>query len=141
MSIVAGVCDSYYEECLRGVHRDDDRYMMALYGPSATLSHTTTTYTSDGEIAPTGSYKHGGQALSGFTTGTKGHASYVDWTVDPTWLSVTCEARGALVYNASRGNKACAVLDFGTVVKPVGVPFTVELPPAGPLAVIHILRT
>ncbi len=136
--IQAAVCDSYYEEALCGLHRDTDTYKIALYGPSASLSRATTVYTTAGEVETCGDYKPGGTRLEGFVSGCAKGAAYVDFTTNPLWVGCSFAARGALVYNASRGNKACAVLDFGDTMKPAGVPFLVELPPPGPTAVIHI---
>lgn len=139
MAIQAAVCDSYYEEALRGMHRESDVYKIALYEPSASLSGRTTAYTTAGEVSASGDYEPGGTRLEGFTTGCAKGAAYVDWTTNPLWVGLTCAARGALIYNATRGNKACAVLDFGETLRPAGVPLVIELPPAGPTAAIHIL--
>lgn len=138
MAITASVCDSYCQEILQGIHQAADAYMIAAYAPSATLNRSTTVYTTSGEVTSAG-YDAGGQALVGIVFGLSGTTSYVDWTTDPSWSSVTFSTNGALVYNATRGNKACAVLTYaeGTLT-PAGVPFVIELPPPGPNATIHI---
>lgn len=138
MAITAAVCDAYYEAILKGTHRESDAYWIALYGPSASLSAATTTYTPSGEVSASGDYEPGGVKLDGFTTGKANGAAYVDWTTNPLWVGVTFAARGALVYNRTRGNAACAVLDFGETLHPKNAPFVVELPPPGPTATIHI---
>jgi len=44
-----------------------------------------------------------------------------------------------VIYNASRGNKALAVMGFGTSTVTNG-PFTIELPAPGPTSIIAITR-
>jgi hypothetical protein len=44
------------------------------------------------------------------------------------WPGSTIRARGALVYNFSRDNRAVAVLDFGAEVASTNDKFTVTLP-------------
>lgn len=138
MAISSAVCDSYCQEILRGVHQETDDYYIAVYQPSATLSRATTVYAATGEVANTGDYVAGGQLLVGFTVGLVGTTSYIDWTTDPQWSNVTFSAAGALVYNATRGNKACTVLTWSPVANPAGVPFVINLLPPGADATIHI---
>ena len=57
-----------------------------------------------------------------------GEAAFLDWTTDPVWPDATITARGALIYNATQGNKAVGVLDFGQDISSFSAPFTVELP-------------
>ncbi len=137
MAISPAVCDSYCQEILQGIHLAADTYMIAVYTSSATLSRATTAYTTSGEVTSSG-YDAGGLALVGFTVGLSGTVSYVDWTTNPQWTGVTFSARGALIYNASQGNKACCVLDFGQTLSPAGVPFIIDLPAPGAAATIHI---
>lgn len=136
VAITAAVCDSYCQEILQGIHQAADVYMIAVFAPSATLSRSTTAYTTSGEVTSVG-YDAGGQALVGFTVGLVGTTSYIDWTTDPQWSGVTFSSAGALVYNATRGNKACAVLSW-TTASPSGVPFVIALAPPGVGATIHI---
>ena len=60
-----------------------------------------------------------------------GENAFLDWTTDPVWLDATLIARGALIYNATQGNKAVGVLDFGQDISSFNTPFTVELPAQG----------
>jgi hypothetical protein len=60
-----------------------------------------------------------------------GEAAFLDWTTDPEWPDATITARGALIYNATQGNKAVGVLDFGQDISSFNPPFTVELPAQG----------
>ena len=75
-------------------------------------------------------YSAGGATLSGFVTGSSGTTAWIDWTTDPSWGSSTITARGALIYNASQGNKAVATFDFGSDKTTNDSTFTVVLPDA-----------
>ena len=52
------------------------------------------------------------------------------------WNSASFTARGALIYNASKGNKSVAVLDFGADKIVSGTNFTVQFPNADPNSAI-----
>ena len=127
MAIVHGICDSYKQEILRGIHTDTDTYMIALYDATATLDNTTTVYTTVGEVTGTG-YTAGGQALTGFSVTLSGSTAILDFTTDPVWPSATITARGALIYNASKGNRAVMVIDFGADQTSTNGNFTVQFP-------------
>jgi len=129
--IQPGITDSYALELYRGVHREADRYQIALYTEQATLSRETTAYTREGEVSPSGDYVPGGQALQRFRASLIDGVACLEWTVHPTWKQVTCATRGALIYNATRGGASVAVLDFGAVVTATRGRFTVVLPPSG----------
>lgn len=79
-------------------------------------------------LVPTGTvgYSTGGIALTGVTVNTSGTTAYVDFA-SPTWNPAAFTCRGALIYNASNGNKAVAVLDFGAD-KTASTQFTVTMP-------------
>jgi hypothetical protein len=130
--ITAAVCNSFKLELgnLSGTHRAGDVYKLALYTAAAALSKATTVYTPTHEVAPSGTYPAGGLVLRGFTAALDGDTVILDW-IDPVASGATITARGALIYNSSKGNKAVAVLDFGRDVASTAAPFTVELPPAG----------
>ncbi len=139
MAITAAVCDSFVKELLEMTpHTSSDTYKIALYQASASLSRSTTAYTATGEVANSGDYVAGGQSLVGFTVGQSGSNTWIDWTTDPMWTGVTFSTAGALIYNATRSNKACAVLSFGQTLSPSGVPFVIALPAAGANAAIHV---
>ena len=126
--IIAGTCYSYKKEILQGVHQPTDSYMLALFTSSASIGPSTTSYSGQaGEVANGNGYTTGGKALSGFSVGLTGAVAFLDFT-DSLWNPATITARGALIYNASQGNKAVAVLDFlGDIVSTNG-PFTVTFP-------------
>lgn len=129
MAITAGLCNSYKQELLNGTHTNADTYKIALYTSAATLSAATTVYSATNEVSGTG-YTAGGQTLIGFATVLDTGTAVLDFTTDPSWASATITARGALIYNSSKTNKAVAVLDFGSDITSTNGTFTVTLPAA-----------
>ena len=125
MSLTQTQTTSFKAELYQGIHDllTDDIYM-ALYTASATLDQSTTVYTSSNEVSATG-YTAGGQLLTGVTVSSDGYTAYVSFD-NPSWTAALT-ARGALIYNATQGNKSVAVLDFGAD-KTSTTTFTVTLP-------------
>ncbi len=137
MASTAGFCVSFKADLLNGVHQPGDSYMIALYTASATLSAATSAYTSSNEVSGAG-YTPGGQALSGFTVSISGTTAYLTWSTNPSWPSSTLTGVvTALIYNASRSNKALAVVTFSSVSS-VANTLTVVLPAAGASSTITI---
>ena len=102
---------SFKEQLLLAVHDfSTDTFNIALYTASANLGADTTVYSATGEVTGSG-YVAGGIALTGTTVTVSGTTAFVDFASAVFTASVT--ARGALIYNATKGNKAVAVLDFG----------------------------
>lgn len=112
MSISQTLCTSFKAELYQAVHNLlTDDIKIALYTSNASLGEATTVYAATGEAASGTGYTAGGILLTGATVNTSGQIAYVDFA-DASWIgSIT--ARGALIYNASKSNKAIAVLDFG----------------------------
>jgi hypothetical protein len=137
--MTSAVCTSYKNELLAGgTHLAADVYKMALFTSAATLDATTTVYATTNEVVGPG-YVAGGVTLAGYTAGTSGTAAWFDWTTDPSWPAATLTARGALIYNSSRSNKAVAVIDFGADKTSTSGSFTVVLPtPDAANAIIRI---
>ena len=118
-------CTSFKSELYQGVHNLlTDNIYIALYTASATLDQSTTVYTTTGEVSDV-AYTTGGKLLTGVTVNSSGYTAYVSFN-NPSW-SGAITARGALIYNRSKGNKAIAVLDFGAD-KTSTMTFTVTLP-------------
>ncbi len=136
MAITSALCNSYKQEILEGVHASNDTYKIALYTSSASLSAATTAYSATNEASGTG-YDAGGKVLSGLSTGLSGSTAYLTFS-DPVWLDATITARGCLIYNSSKSNKAVAVFDFGSDIISVNGTFTVDLPAAGSSALIRV---
>lgn len=124
--IVAGLANSWKLELLQAMAADVFR--IALYTKDAVLSKQTTVYTTAGEVFGPG-YQAGGQVLGGFTAIAFDDLAVAGWTIDPVWPDATIRARGALIYNYSRENRALAVLDFGEDIAGTHAPFRVTLPP------------
>jgi hypothetical protein len=129
MAITQALCNSYKKEALEGVHLAADTYKIALYTSTATLSKTTTVYSATNEVSGTG-YVAGGAALVGFAAALDGDVAILDFTTNPVWAAATITARGALVYNSTRSNKAVCVLDFVSDIISTNGAFTVTFPAA-----------
>ena len=138
MAITQAMCNSFKTEILSGTHVSTDTYMIALYTSAATLSKATTAYSATNEVSGTG-YVAGGQTLVGFTAALDTDTAFIDWSTDPSWANSTITARGALIYNSTRSNKAVAVIDFGSDITSTNGTFTVQFPlPAAATALIRI---
>lgn len=128
MAITAAICNSFKQELLAMTpHTAADTFKIALFTSAATLSKSTTAYGTTNEVVGTG-YTAGGVALTGFSVTLDTDTAILDWTTDPSWATSTITARGAVIYNASRSNKAVAVLDFGADKTSTAGTFTVQLP-------------
>ena len=125
MAITQAIPTSFKAEILQGIHDGADTYKMALYTSVATLGAATTAYTTTNEVVGIG-YTAGGVTLSGFNVTTSGTTAILDFN-DPFWENATITARGALVYNASKSNKAVAIYDFGSDIASTNGDFTVSI--------------
>lgn len=107
-----------------------DVYKIALYTNSATLSATTTAYTSTGEAVASG-YTAGGLTLTISqvpTVGSTGTTAYLSFS-NAVWNGAIT-ARGCLIYKYNgTTNPAVCVLDFGAD-KTSTTTFTVQFPAA-----------
>jgi hypothetical protein len=129
MAITQGMCNSFKEEVLEGVHDLlTDTIKIALYTDAATLGAATTVYSATNEVVGAG-YVAGGNTLAGATVTLDGSVAIVDFS-DTTWSNATITARGALLYNNSKSDKAIAVLDFGSDKSSSSGDFTVVFPAA-----------
>jgi len=90
------------------------------------LSAATTVYSTSDEVVGAG-YTAGGNTLAGATVSLSGTTAFVDFS-DTSWATATITARGALIYNSSKSNKAVAVLDFGSDKTSTAGTFTVQFP-------------
>lgn len=136
MAITTAICNSYKKELFDGTHASGDTYKIALFTDAATLGAGTTAYSSTNESSGAG-YTAGGKNLTGFTSGLDGSTAYVTFT-DASWTSATITARGCLIYNSSKSNKAVAVFDFGQNVTSTNGTFTVDFPGTGASSLIRI---
>ena len=103
---------SFKKQLYEAVHNlSTNNLYMALYAAAADLNETTTIYTTQNEVTG-GGYIAGGVLLTGVTINSSGYTAYVSF--NPVNFNASVTARGALIYNASQGNKSIAVLDFGS---------------------------
>lgn len=108
------------------INLTSDTFYLALYTNDATLSQTTTEYTTTGE-ASGGDYVAGGLAVTATVSSeptAAGSVTYVSFS-SPAWTG-QITARGALIYKAG-ANGAICVLDFGND-KTSSNTFTVTMP-------------
>lgn len=130
MPILQGMCSSFKQESWQGIHNlPVDTIKMALYTASANLSQATTEYnvSTAGQVSGTG-YTAGGVTLTNVQVLLSGTTAYVTFD-NPVWSGASFTCRGGLIYNASKANRAIAVIDFGADKTASGV-FTVQLPAA-----------
>jgi len=117
---------SFKVEVYKGVHNLlTDTIKIALYTANADLNAATTIYTTSEEVVGVG-YTAGGNTLTGATVEALDTIAYVNFN-NATWNPAAFTTRGALIYNASKGNKAIAVLNFGND-KTCTSTFTVTMP-------------
>jgi hypothetical protein len=143
MAISQAMATSFKVQILEGVHNfgtapvratgTADKFRLALFTSSATLSAATTAYTTtlSDEVSSSGTnYPQGGLTLTisqapTFTSTT----AWLDFD-DLTFPSATLTANGALIYNETQGNKAVAVLAFGGDKTSTAGNFTIQFPAA-----------
>lgn len=127
MSIQQTLTTSFKQQILQAQQDlSTDTLKLALYTGLATLGPTTAIYTTSYEVVGTG-YTAGGVVLTGVTISTSANGVvYVDFD-NAVWNPAAFTCRGALIYNASKGNKSVAVLDFGSD-KTCQTSFTVQMP-------------
>jgi hypothetical protein len=112
MSIVQTQTTSFKKELYQAVHNlSTNTLKIALYNATADLNEATTIYSTANEVTGTG-YVAGGVTLTGVTINSSGYTAYVDF--DNVAFNAAVTARCALIYNVTQGNKAIAVLDFGS---------------------------
>jgi hypothetical protein len=129
MALTQSMVTSFKVELFGGIQDlDTDTIKIALFTSAATLNAATTAYSTTNEVVGTG-YVAGGNTLAGATISSSGTTAFVDFS-DTTWTSATITARGALIYNSSKANRAIAVLDFGADKTSTAGDFTVQMPVA-----------
>jgi hypothetical protein len=125
MSIVQTQTTSFKAELYQGVHDlTTDVIKIALYTASADLNEATTIYSSTNEVVASG-YTAGGNILTPVTVSSSGYTAFVGFP-NTSWTAALT-ARCALIYNVTQGNKAIAVLDFGSD-KTSTTTFTITMP-------------
>ena len=133
MAITQAMCTSFKKELLEAVHNfknsGGSTFNIALYTSSATLSASTTAYTTSNEVSGT-NYTAKGTSLTRVDPTTSSTTAFTDFA-DATFSNVTVTARGALIFNDSAsGDPAVCVLDFGADKTATAGDFTVVFPTA-----------
>jgi hypothetical protein len=139
LAIGQTLATSFKVEILDGIHNFGvgvirattaaDTFKIALYSTLATLNSTTTEYTTQDEVTGTG-YTAGGNTLVISQAPTSTDTETVAWLnfENSSWANATFSADGALIYNSTQGNKAVAVLNFGSTKTTTNQTFTVTFP-------------
>ena len=139
MAISQTLATSFKVEILDGIHNFGvgvirastaaDTFKIALYSTLATLDAATTVYTTLNEVTGTG-YVAGGNTLVISQAPTSTSSETVAWLnfQNSSWTSASFSADGALIYNSTQGNKAVAVLNFGSTKTATSQTFTVTFP-------------
>jgi len=81
------------------------------------------------DLSTGGGYTAGGNTLTTPSISLDGSTAIVDFS-DTTWSTSTITARGALIYNSSKSNKAIGVLDFGADKSSSTGDFVIVMPTA-----------
>jgi hypothetical protein len=125
MPIVQGTVSSFKEELPKGIHDLlTDTVKIALYTALADIGPATTVYAATNEVSGAG-YSAGGAVLTGAAITLSGTTACVTFN-NISWPGSGFTARGALIYNASKADRAIAVLDFGA--DKTSANFTVTFP-------------
>ena len=140
MAITQAMCTSFKTELMTATHNfatNGNAFKLALYAEgsggksstTATLGAASTVFVTTGEVASSGTYVTGGLALTKVAPATSGTTAFTDFA-DRSFTTATITAMGALIYNDTNGNKAVAVLDFGSNKTSTSGTFTIQFPTA-----------
>lgn len=126
-----GICSSFKLELFNGTHNlTSDTIKVALYKNTATISPSTSAYTSANETATTGGYVAGGIVVTNAVAPSLA-GGVVVWTPSSNfvWTSATFSTavNACMLYNASKSNKAISVHTFGDTSLVAGS-FTLTMP-------------
>ena len=136
MAITSAICNSFKQEILEAEHNftasTGNTFKIALYTSSATLSASTTAYSSSNEITNSSgtAYTAGGASLTSVTPTLDSSTAVCDFS-DVSWTSASFTANGCLIYNDSHSTDAavCAVAFGGDKTVSSGT-FTIQFPAA-----------
>lgn len=121
MAIQQTTTTSFRVELLQAIHNfgptTPNTFKIALYTGASNIGPGTTVYTTANEVTGTG-YTAGGNTLVISTSPTATNnanqvpTAFISFN-NTSWTGASFTCRGALIYNATQGNKSVAVLDFG----------------------------
>ena len=136
MAITSAICNSFKQEILEAEHNftatTGNTFNLALYTSSATLSKSTTAYTSTEEITNTSgtAYTAKGNALTSVTPVLSTDTAVCDFA-DTSWTSASFTANGCLIFNdTATGDPACCAIAFGGDKTVSSGTFTIQFPTA-----------
>jgi hypothetical protein len=136
MAITTKMCTSFKTEILGATHDlDTDTIKLALIKdtPSGTYDASTTNYsdvTGNTDEATGTGYTAGGVILDNVTITSSSETALVDID-DEVIATATISADGCIIYNASKANRAIAVIDFGGTKTSTNGNFTIDFPTSG----------
>ena len=127
------MCTSFKKELMEAKHNfllsGGDTFKIALYTSSATMSASTTAYSTSNEISGT-NYSAKGNSLTRIDPSSSGTTALTDFA-DTAWTTATFTARGALIFNEdTSGDTSVLVLDFGADKTATAGTFTIAFPAA-----------
>ncbi len=123
--MASGIYNRFKANLMNGeVDLEADTINVALYDTNHSFTASDTDYTTDNELATTGGYTQGGQALDNMSvSGTTTTA----WDADnEAWTSATFEAHHAVLYDVSVSNDLIATIDFGGAKTVAAGTFTIQ---------------
>jgi len=133
MAITQAVCNSFKTELLTGTHNftasTGDTFKLALYTSAASLDKNTTAYSATNEVGNSGTYAAGGGSLVSSTPVLSTDTAVCNFAT-LSFTSATITARGALIYNSSKANRAVVVLNFGSDQTSTAGTFSIVFPAA-----------
>lgn len=127
--IKPGLTVSFKAEMARGLHHEDDRFMLALYGADAKLDCYTTSYTPKGEVSGQG-YRAGGIALKNYEVVEDGEAVVLTWDDVSLEKATLHGVYGGMIYNASKGNRSVGMVALEQPLSSTNGAFDIGFPPA-----------
>ena len=132
MAITQAMCTSFKSELMTAVHNfatNGNTFKLALYTSSATMSASTTAYSTSQEATGT-NYTAKGSALTNVAPTTSSTTAFTDFA-DLTFGTATITARGCMIFNdTASGDPAVAVFDFGGNKTSTAGSFTITFPAA-----------
>ena len=139
MANTAGLCNTFKTDIMNGVHAfsiqtggkaQSDSFFGSLYLSSATITASSTAYTTTGEVTSAG-YTAGGLVVTNATAPTLGGGTTAYWTpsASMTWTGVTITGFDTLlIYNSTLASKsAIGVFTFSPQSITSGT-FTLTMP-------------
>ena len=132
MAITQAMCTSFKKELMTATHNfatNGNAFQLALYTSSATMSASTTAYSTSQEATGT-NYTAKGGTLTKVAPTTSGTTAFTDFA-DLTFGTATVTARGCMIFNdTASGDPAVAVFDFGGNKTSTAGSFTITFPAA-----------